>query len=148
MHAVRSPYHNPSYLVPDPNPARHRRVEEFELLMLFQGNNTGDIGFAHNALTRSNIIVDNDKIVGVVNWGMAGYFRWNAVAKVHLTIRSPARVSYKHTELEERDLSDILFWNDLYFPLDNPYEARKKLGASNPVSLPIRSKMYGNIINH
>lgn len=56
----------------------------------------------------------NDKIVGVIDWEMAGFFGWNRAAKVHRQIRSPRRENYAHLNLDESFLADILYWNDLY----------------------------------
>lgn len=68
----------------------------------------------HNDFTLSNCIVSNDKIVGLVDWEMAGYFGWNTAAQVHVKIRTPRRESFAALNLSEDVLNDILFWNDLY----------------------------------
>jgi hypothetical protein len=59
-------------------------------------------------------IVDDGKIVGLVDWEMAGFFGWKTAGKVHIQIRSPRRENYAALNLPEAFMSDILFWNDLY----------------------------------
>ena len=69
----------------------------------------------HNDLVTSNIIVDNDKIVGLVDWEMAGYLGWKTAREVHVQVRSPKREDYAGLDyLKEEFFSDLLFWNDLY----------------------------------
>jgi hypothetical protein len=39
-----------------------------------------DFGLMHNDMQESNIIADKDRIVGVINWEMDGYFGWKRAA--------------------------------------------------------------------
>ncbi|KAK2873964.1 hypothetical protein FQN49_001967 [Arthroderma sp. PD_2] len=114
LNSQASPFSEPSYLVPDSEPTANRGIQEKEAQILFRGSDTGDLGLMHNDLTHSNIIVDNDKIVGVVDWEMAGYFGWERAAEVHLSIRSLTRECFAHLDLDEEFLLDIIYWNDLY----------------------------------
>lgn len=54
-------------------------------------NTDSDKRFMHNDLTDSNLIVDNDKIIGVVDWEMAGFFGWKTAGEVHRRIRTPQK---------------------------------------------------------
>lgn len=45
----------------------------------------------HNDVLRSNCIVDNDKIVGLVDW--------KTTASIHVRIRSPRRENYAALDL-------------------------------------------------
>lgn len=104
-----------SYVVPDPDSVDHRGIQEIERDILFaERNEDPNMGFMHNDFSLSNCIVDNDKIVGLVDWEMAGYFGWNTAAKVHVRIRTPKRENFASLDLPEEMLQDILFWNDLY----------------------------------
>ncbi|KAF8252632.1 hypothetical protein K440DRAFT_684722 [Wilcoxina mikolae CBS 423.85] len=103
----------PSHVNPDPDPVSHRGTQQPERELLFDGKDL-DLGLMHNDLQRSNIIVDKDKIVAVVDWEMAGYFGWKRAAAVYVQIRSPRREDYAHLNLDKKFLDDILFWNDLY----------------------------------
>ncbi|KAM5484223.1 hypothetical protein MaudMau93_005940 [Microsporum audouinii] len=114
LNAQKSPFCGPSYVVPDSEPTAHRGIQEKEADILFQNPDTSDLGLMHNDLTHSNIIVDNDRIVGVVDWEMAGYFGWEKAAKVHISIRSLTRECFAHLDLDEEFLLDIIYWNDLY----------------------------------
>lgn len=72
------------------------------------------MGFMHNDFSQSNIIVDNDRIVGIIDWEMAGFFGWKTAAEVHRRVRMPQRESFVNAQLTDEELSDIMFWNDLY----------------------------------
>ena len=104
-----------SYVVPDPDPVEHRGIQEIERDILFaEHNEDPDMSFMHNDFSLSNCIVNDDKIVGLVDWEMAGFFGWQTAAKVHFKIRTPQRESFASLDLPEEMLRDILFWNDLY----------------------------------
>ncbi|KAF9768448.1 hypothetical protein IL306_014268 [Fusarium sp. DS 682] len=107
---------------PDPTSLKTRilksieaSIRELEYDIIFGENNRDpDLSFMHNDFTLSNCIVNNDKIVGLVDWEMAGYFGWKTAAQVHVKIRTPRRESFAALNLSEEILNDILFWNDLY----------------------------------
>ncbi|KAI8632436.1 hypothetical protein F5Y19DRAFT_472467 [Xylariaceae sp. FL1651] len=104
-----------SYIVDDADPKVHRGIRELEYDIIFsKDNHDPDLSFMHNDFTLSNCIVDNDKIVGLVDWEMAGYFGRKTAAEVHVKIRTPRRESFAALNLPEDMLDDILFWNDLY----------------------------------
>ncbi|KAM0228801.1 hypothetical protein ACHAPO_010437 [Fusarium lateritium] len=104
-----------SYIVEDPDPKTHRGIQELEYSFIFsEDNNDEDVSFMHNDLTQSNCIVDDDKIVGLVDWEMAGCFGWKTAGHVHVNIRTPRRQNFAALDLPEDVLNDILFWNDLY----------------------------------
>ncbi|KAI1466425.1 uncharacterized protein F4812DRAFT_460697 [Daldinia caldariorum] len=104
-----------SYIVPDPDPIHHRGIQEIEeeIILAGDGKDT-NLSFMHNDVLLSNCIVDNDKIVGLVDWEMAGYFGWKTAADIHVRIRTPKRENFTSLNLPEDVLHDILFWNDLY----------------------------------
>ncbi|KAI9883077.1 MAG: hypothetical protein M1823_005169 [Watsoniomyces obsoletus] len=118
VRSCRSPILSPSYVVPDDDPVAHRGIQTKERDIIFGGpiktHNDNDLGLMHNDLTPSNIIVDRDRIVGVVDWEMAGFFGWEIAKKVHAEIRSPKEESYAHLHLPQDFLDDLFYWNDLY----------------------------------
>ena len=104
-----------SYVVPDPDPVHHRGIQELERELLFADDaEDTDLSFMHNDVSQSNCIVNNDKIVGLIDWEMAGFFGWRTAASVHVRIRTPKRENYASLNLPEEFMRDILFWNDLY----------------------------------
>ncbi|KAI9712093.1 MAG: hypothetical protein M1820_001802 [Bogoriella megaspora] len=104
-----------SYLVPDPDPVEHRGIQTLEMDIIFGADNRNpDLSFMHNDLSPSNIIVDNDRIVGLVDWEMAGCFGWDTAGIVHVQIRSPKKENFAALELSQELLDDIMFWNNLY----------------------------------
>ncbi|KAI1130224.1 kinase-like domain-containing protein [Nemania abortiva] len=104
-----------SYIVPDPDPVQHRGIQDIEKEIIFADNEEDtDFGFMHNDVTQSNCIVDNDRVVGLIDWEMAGFFGWKTAASIHVQIRTPKRENYASLDLPEEMMDDILFWNDLY----------------------------------
>lgn len=104
-----------SHVVPDPNILSNGRIHALEGDILFSdANKDPDMGFMHNDLTESNCIVDNDRIVGLVDWEMAGFFGWKTAGEVHRRIRTPQREHFANVDLSEARLREIMFWNDLY----------------------------------
>ncbi|KAI1321393.1 hypothetical protein F5Y16DRAFT_405211 [Xylariaceae sp. FL0255] len=104
-----------SYIVGDADPKAHRGIQELEYNIIFSEDNRDlDLSFMHNDFTLSNCIVNNDKLVGLVDWEMAGYFGQKKAGEVHVKIRTPRRENFAALNLSEDLLDDILFWNDLY----------------------------------
>ncbi|PLB45826.1 kinase-like protein [Aspergillus steynii IBT 23096] len=104
-----------SHVVPDPNILRNGRLNPLEEDILFAETNTDpDMSFMHNDFTPSNCIVDNDNIVGLIDWEMAGFFGWKTAGEVHRRIRTPQREHLVNASLSEEELQCMMFWNDLY----------------------------------
>ncbi|CAG7943246.1 unnamed protein product [Penicillium salamii] len=88
-----------SHLVPDPKVRSNGRIQPLEGEILFSETNTdSDMSFMHNDFDVSNCIVEDDKIVGLIDWEMAGFFGWKTAGKVHRMVRP----------------HDNSFWKDLY----------------------------------
>ncbi|KAK6498282.1 hypothetical protein TWF506_004521 [Arthrobotrys conoides] len=127
----------PSYLVPDNDPVKHRNITEQEKAILFEifGDTGGtgdckdrhfdgkaireeepgeDFCLMHNDLGPSNIIVNQDKIVGIIDWEMAGFFGLKRACAVHQQCRTPKREDFASLHLEEEHLADLTYWYDLY----------------------------------
>lgn len=102
-------------MVSDSNILVNGRINPLEGEILFSSNNNdADMSFMHNDFTPSNCIVDDGKIVGLIDWEMAGYFGWKTAGEVHRRIRTPQREHFVNTNLTEDELQDIMYWNDLY----------------------------------
>ncbi|KAK5998096.1 hypothetical protein PT974_00468 [Cladobotryum mycophilum] len=70
------------HVVPDPNIVTNGRLNPREVDVLFSDDNTDtDMSFMHNDLSESNCIVDEDTIVGLIDWEMAGFFGWKTAGK-------------------------------------------------------------------
>ena len=117
VHALFTLTGPPGYLFPDSSghTPHERGVTQQELGILFPAGVSDEdlLGFAHNDLQPSNIIVKDDKIVGIIDWEMAGFFGERA-GEVHRTMRGPSRESVQHLGLSEEKILDVTFWNDLY----------------------------------
>jgi aminoglycoside phosphotransferase (APT) family kinase protein len=88
----------------------HRGIQETERDILFaKDNEDPDVDFMHNDVSLSNCIVNDDKIVGLVDWEMAGFFDWETAAKVHVQIRTPRRENFASLDLPEEMLRIFSF---------------------------------------
>ncbi|CAH0049065.1 unnamed protein product [Clonostachys solani] len=103
-----------THVAQDQNILTNGRIRPIEADILFSSNIDDDMGLMHNDFTRSNCIVNDDKIVGLIDWEMAGYFGWKTAAEVHRKIRSPQREHFAKVDLSEEELLEIMSWNDLY----------------------------------
>ncbi|KAI1758544.1 hypothetical protein GGR53DRAFT_516760 [Hypoxylon sp. FL1150] len=107
----RTRYH----VVQDPNILTNGRIQPLEADIIFSVTNTDpDMSFMHNDLTQSNCIVDKGKIVGLVDWEMAGFFGRKTAGEIHRRIRTPQREHFTNANLTEETLQEITWWNDLY----------------------------------
>lgn len=116
LHSIKAPSirQRRGHIVPDPNILTNGRLNPREAHILFSAKHDQDISFIHNDFTPSNCIVNDDRIVGLIDWEMAGYLGWEAAGEVHRQIRSPLREHYVHANLSEGELQDMMWWNDLY----------------------------------
>ncbi|KAJ6114275.1 hypothetical protein N7486_000053 [Penicillium sp. IBT 16267x] len=104
-----------AHVVPDPNILSNGRINPLEGDILFSGTDYDpDMSFMHNDFTESNCIVDNGRIVGLIDWEMAGFFGWRTAGEVHRRIRTPQREHFVNANLSEEQLQDMMFWSDLY----------------------------------
>ncbi|KAJ5704233.1 hypothetical protein N7493_011371 [Penicillium malachiteum] len=104
-----------SHIVPDPNILSNGRLNPIEGEILFSAaNDDPDKSFMHNDFTQSNCLVDNDNIVGLVDWEMAGFLGWKTAGEVHRRIRTPQREHFMNVNLSEERIQELMFWNDLY----------------------------------
>jgi COMPASS component SPP1 len=78
---------------------------------LFTGDDL-ELGFSHNDLQPSNIIVNAGKIVGIIDWEMSGYFGERA-AIVHRRMRCPGKEAFANANLSEEEVEDLTVWNNL-----------------------------------
>ncbi|KFY31014.1 hypothetical protein V493_01478 [Pseudogymnoascus sp. VKM F-4281 (FW-2241)] len=74
----------------------------------------GHLAFMHNDFTECNCIVENDRVVGVIDWEMAGFFGWKTAGEVHRRLRTPQREHFASLNLSEARLQEFIHWNDLY----------------------------------
>ncbi|KAL7815636.1 kinase-like domain-containing protein [Trichoderma gracile] len=116
MPAIKPPssHQKRDHIVPDPNVLTNGRLSPQETQILFSANLDHDLSFMHNDFTPSNCIVNDDKIVGLIDWEMAGYFGWRTAGKVHRKVRCPQREHFAEANVSEEKLRDIMWWNDLY----------------------------------
>ena len=84
------------------------------LLFCDISNNNDKLGFAHDDFNESYIIVNNDMIVGIIGWEMAGFFGRMRVGNVHSTCWVLKREDFANLNLNEESTVDLIYWNELY----------------------------------
>jgi thiamine kinase-like enzyme len=116
LHAIKVPSDRQTrdHIAPDPNIQTNGRLNPHEAHILFSANLDQDMGFMHNDFTPSNCIVKDDRIIGLIDWEMAGYLGWKTAAEVHRKLRCPQREHYVNANVSEEQLAEMMWWNDIY----------------------------------
>ncbi|KAJ5234995.1 uncharacterized protein N7469_004163 [Penicillium citrinum] len=127
LRTIDPPSNEPSYVCRGLNTQAPPQGHEPEQSVLFAKKSTGEnLLFMHNNLTPANIVVKDDRIVGITGWRESGYFGLARARKVHQTFRDLQAGAQNGRE-------DT--WVDLY---DNEYDPGKSapLIASKDIALP------------
>jgi COMPASS component SPP1 len=106
-----------SYVCQDLNTISQPDMQELEREILFAPKSEGeDLCLVHNDMSRSNIIVDNGRVVGILGWRQSGFFGHDRAKRVHCQLRTP-EPSYLPTSGEESVEEQA--WADLYDTLES-----------------------------
>ncbi|OJJ85485.1 putative PHD transcription factor [Aspergillus glaucus CBS 516.65] len=125
--AVDSASDGPSYVCSGLNSHLPPDVSEQEKKILFKEKAEQDtLYLTHNDLVRSNIIVKDDQVVGVLGWRQCGLFGLDRAARVHKVFRVP-EISYLSGDGDDAD--GAMAWADLY---DGVSETSVKSEATAP----------------
>lgn len=108
--ALGSSDNGPSYVCHELNGQSHPDSGESERDILFeQGDGEHDLYFTHNDMARSNIIVKDDRVVGLLGWRQSGFFGLEKARKIHQQLRVP-----EPTFISSSGGQETLNWDDLY----------------------------------
>ncbi|KAL3464379.1 hypothetical protein BJX64DRAFT_275866 [Aspergillus heterothallicus] len=109
---IDNPPRQPSYICSKLNPQDPSDIEGLEQKTLFKEPEPSDnLSFVHNNMLLSNVIVNDDQVVGLTGWRNSGYFGFQRASKVHRGIRVPQIASIKELGAS---LEDLDAWDDLY----------------------------------
>ncbi|EFQ97941.1 protein kinase subdomain-containing protein [Nannizzia gypsea CBS 118893] len=123
----------PRYFVAGSEKESQRRLSAEEVHSLSPTDTCDDLGVAHNDMVMSNIIVDNDKITGLIGWSNAGYFNWRTVSRIHAKVRCiDSETNAPIPECHETKVQ----WHDLYEHPQIPKRLENNEGATPKVSTP------------
>lgn len=113
----------PSYVCRElnANPPSVAQTREREILLGPSGEKE-QFCFTHNDMTRSNIIVRDDQVVGLLGWRQSGFFGFERTAMVHRQFRIPEPAFISGSQ-EEKSCS----WDDLYDDLHKERESQDVL---------------------
>lgn len=102
----------PSYVCEGLNTVSQPDIPDVEHDILFATREEGEVlCLTHNDMVRSNIIVDNGRVVAITGWRQSGYFGHERAQKIHRLLRIPER---SHIfSFGERSTQDQA-WADLY----------------------------------
>lgn len=102
----------PSYVCRGLNSQLQPEIQQLERDILFSEKDEGeDSCLVHNDMVRSNIIVNDDRIVGILGWRQSGYFGHKRAGAVHRQLRTPERTYIKGHGNEPGEENA---WADLY----------------------------------
>ncbi|GAB1194558.1 hypothetical protein APSETT444_003804 [Aspergillus pseudonomiae] len=105
---------SPSYVCSGLNSQLPPEIQEMEKDVLFQENKEDEIlCLVHNNMTPSNIIVNDDRVVGIMGWRHSGYFGFGRANTIHRRFRMPAWSSLAAAG------GNVEAWADLYENLLN-----------------------------
>lgn len=114
-----SPANEPSYVYRELNPHTPPFVETRERDILFTEKGKEEHLFlTHNDLIPSNIIIHDNRVVGIAGWRQCGYFGPIRAKKVHRLFRNLGPAPLNGVISSEKSLS----WTDLY---DGVYDPNK-----------------------
>lgn len=107
---------SPSYVCNGLNGVSQPDVADVEQDILFAPREEDEIlCLTHNDMVRSNIIVDNGRVVAITGWRRSGYFGHERAKRIHMLLRIPERSHIFSSG--ERSTQDQA-WADLYDFLD------------------------------
>ena len=129
---IDSPSDEPSYVCRELNSQIPPSVDTRERDILFTDKSKEEeLSLTHNNLIPSNIIVHDDRVVGIAGWRQCGYFGTVRVEKVHRLFRDLGPASQNGVDTSKQGAT----WSDLY---DNAYDPSKgtPLVANQDTPLP------------
>ncbi|KAI0837246.1 kinase-like domain-containing protein [Hypoxylon sp. FL0890] len=106
----------PSFVIPvaDPVGSGVTDKERYEALFGKRDDVESEekLGFAHNDLNDSNIIVQDGKITGLIDWELAGWFGIKRAGFVQAHLRFPGQGDYP--DRDEDEVADLIYWSLIY----------------------------------
>ena len=114
---VDSTSQSPSYVCSGLNSQSRPDIEKRELHILFEEKGEQEnLCLVHNHMVRSNIIVRDNRVVGILGWRQSGFFGFKRAKKVHQEFRMPEQtfISSGGDEIDEPS------WTDIYDNLSEP----------------------------
>lgn len=125
----------PSYVCGGLNSLLPPDVPEQEKKILFQEKGESEtLCLVHNDMVRSNIVVKDDRVVGIANWRQCGFFGIDRVAKVHRAFRLP-EISYIGDSTDTAEGAQS--WVDLY---SDPSETSMSTGSREASEPPVKTE--------
>ncbi|QKX56695.1 uncharacterized protein TRUGW13939_03801 [Talaromyces rugulosus] len=102
----------PSYMCRDLNAIAQPDVPDVERDILFAPREGDEeLCFVHNDMVRPNIIVDDDRVVGILGWRQSGFFGHDRAQRIHRLLRIPER---SHIFASGERSTHDQAWADLY----------------------------------
>lgn len=118
--AVESASHGPSYVCSGLNSQQQPDVQKREAEILFEEKSEQEnLCLVHNDMVRPNIVVRDNRVVGILGWRNSGFFGYRRAGAVHqeLRIPEPTFISSGGDEIGEPSWADI--YDDLSEPIMN-----------------------------
>jgi COMPASS component SPP1 len=114
LESIDPPSDEPSYVCRGLNSQTPPSGTEKERSILFATKSEEEeLALTHNDMVLENVIVKDDRVVGIAGWRQSGYFGQARAQKIHQSIRNLAPSGQADSDAT---------WNDLY---DVSYDSRK-----------------------
>lgn len=118
---IDSPQDEPSYVCRELNSKIPPSIETRERDILFtERSKEEELSLTHNNFIPSNIIVQDNRVVGITGWRQCGYFGTVRAKKVHRLFRDLGPASQNGVASSEKSVT----WTDLY---DGVYDPSKSI---------------------
>lgn len=90
LSTVDSPSYGPSYACSGLNSQSRPDIHQRETEILFEEKGDPEnLCLVHNDMVRPNIVVRDDRVVGIIGWRQSGFFGYERAKKVHQELRIP-----------------------------------------------------------
>lgn len=102
--------HGPSYVCSGLNSQPRHDIENREKEILFEEKGEHEnLCLVHNSMVRSNIIVRDDRVIGILGWRQSGFFGYNRAKRVHQEFRMSEQtfIGSGGDEINEPSWTDI-----------------------------------------
>jgi COMPASS component SPP1 len=129
---IEPPANEPSYVSRGLNSQSPPSVETRERDILFADKGREEeLCLTHNDLVQSNLIIQDDRVVGIAGWRQCGYFGTVRAKKIHRLFRNLESASQNGVASSDKGTD----WTDLYDSAYDPSKS-KPLVANQDTPLP------------
>ncbi|KAA8646310.1 hypothetical protein EYZ11_004432 [Aspergillus tanneri] len=133
---IDPPPESPSYVCSGLNPHLPLDIKETEREILFtEKRETESLDLVHNNMTPSNIIVNNEQVVGIIGWRHSGFFGFERANSIHRKLRMP-----QSADGAIEGVGDVQAWIDLYENISGAVNGSGLAQSRNTPGPPVKTE--------